>query len=423
MLIALLSLLVAQSPVPSPEGPIYSSPSTSSSFAFFEFAPANGLGMTGACACTTPTGAKGEALTFSRTSNATCSPVGLAGAGLANNTLVTCGSGGARVEPSGGVAGLRVESTADNLLLRFVELNNPPWADVATPTPTLGQTSPWVGTFASSAVLYTDDNAAAYEGRSQTISVTATQQYTLSCWVKAGSLTAARLSLDGTTADFTGLSSTSWTLVSVTDASASAVAIEVQVLLGSVVGDTGTLTWGGCQVEAGAYPTSMITTTASVATRAGELAGFALSVPTTSGVCTAATVQVPSTAAFVGGAGLWAPQLSSGAANANVSSPYVWPYVISTGGAVAIDGNGSSGAPVGLNPATDSVLTTARARAGHDGTNWSYTYNGTTRTSVGSTWSSPTYSSVKFFAQTVTTSAAIWTRVQVDPVFTRCSPL
>lgn len=40
--------------------------------AFFEFAPASGAGMGTACACTTPTGAKGETMTFARASVAEC---------------------------------------------------------------------------------------------------------------------------------------------------------------------------------------------------------------------------------------------------------------------------------------------------------------------------------------------------------------
>ena len=40
--------------------------------AFFEFAPSSGAGMGTACACVTPTGAKGEALTFTRASVAEC---------------------------------------------------------------------------------------------------------------------------------------------------------------------------------------------------------------------------------------------------------------------------------------------------------------------------------------------------------------
>lgn len=263
-----------------------------SSGALYEFAPVSGAGMGTACACTTPTGSKSETLTFSRTSNGTCNPVGNAGAGLANNALVTCGSGGARVEPSGGVLGLRVEAAADNVLLRFIELNNPPWADVGTPTPTTAQTSPWVGTFASSAVLYDDNDGAAFEGRTQTISVTAATQYTMSCWVKAGTLSSWTLSLDGTTASGTGLSSTTWSLVQVTDASSSGVAVSAQVLNGSTAAATGTLTWGGCQVELGAYPTSMIPTTAAVATRAAEAATLTLPVDRTdTTICLAATID------------------------------------------------------------------------------------------------------------------------------------
>lgn len=260
--------------------------------AFVEFAPASGAGMTASCACTTPAGAKGETVTFSRTSNATCNPVGTATTGVTNGSLVTCGSGGARVEPSNSVQGLRVEAAADNVLLRFIELNNPPWGDVLTPTPTTGQTSPWVGTFASSSVQYDDNDGAGFEGRAQTISVTAATQYTLSCYVRAGTLASATVSLDGTTNSISGLSSTTWSLVSVTDASSSGVAIAVQVLNGAVAADTGTIVWGGCQVELGAYPTSMITTTASVSTRAVESATLTIPVDRTdTTICLAATVD------------------------------------------------------------------------------------------------------------------------------------
>ena len=87
-------------------------------YAYFEFAPASGAGMTAACACTTPTGAKGEAMTFTRTGAATCSKQGLATTGINDGDLVTCASDNQpRVEPSGGVLGLRVESAKTNPLL------------------------------------------------------------------------------------------------------------------------------------------------------------------------------------------------------------------------------------------------------------------------------------------------------------------
>jgi len=95
--------------------------------ALFEFAPSSGAGMGAACACTTPTGAKGEALTFTRTGNATCSKQGLATTGIANGDLVVCAGDQPRVEPSGGVLGLRVEGARTNSLLRSQELDNAAW--------------------------------------------------------------------------------------------------------------------------------------------------------------------------------------------------------------------------------------------------------------------------------------------------------
>ena len=113
--------------VPNPEGPIFSSPALTGSGAFFEFAPASGAGMGTACACTTPTGAKGEALTFTRTGNATCSKQGLATTGIADGDLVVCTANQPRVESSGGVLGLRVEGARTNSVLRSQELDNAAW--------------------------------------------------------------------------------------------------------------------------------------------------------------------------------------------------------------------------------------------------------------------------------------------------------
>lgn len=391
--------------------------------ALFEFAPASGTGMGTTCACATITGTKAEALTFTRSGDATCAKQGMAMSGISDGDLVVCTTDQPRVELSGGVRGLRVESAKTNVLLRFIDIANATWTDVGAP-PTIGggQISPFAGGLSASAQSMDDYSAVLQLGRAQTVTVTAGIAHTLSCYVKGLTFNQVMLSLDGTTAVFSGLPTTSWTRVSVTDVSSSGVAISAQLLIGDVVADTGSVIWGGCQVEAGSYATSIQPTVAAAVTRNAELAGFSVSVPTTAGVCAAATVEVPSTQAFIGGAGLWAPQVSSGAANANVASPYMWPYAVTTGGAVAIDGTGSSGAPSGYNPVTDSLLTLARAVAGHNGTAWAYTYNGTARVAgPASTWASPTYSSVKLFAQTTTESAAIWTRVQVDPSFSRCS--
>lgn len=91
--------------------------------AFFEFAPANGAGMGAACACTTPTGAKGETLTFSRASVAEC---------YSNDgqTLTQCASNqplvsSGRVDST--LVGLWREETRTNLILHNRDLSQAIW--------------------------------------------------------------------------------------------------------------------------------------------------------------------------------------------------------------------------------------------------------------------------------------------------------
>lgn len=240
----------------------------------FEFAPTSGAGMTGNCAATNPTGTKGEVLTVTRATAATCTRGASGGGrttGIADGDLEVLGSGIVRQEyEANGVLFVRGETAATNRLLYFIDYRNDvgaAWADVGTPILTSGQTSPWTGTYASSAVLFNDDAAGAFEGRSQAVTVSAGAAHTMSCYAKAGTRAEVRLSLDGTTADFTGLSTSTWSIVSVTDASSSGVSISAQVLVGDAVGDTGTLVVGGCQVETGSDFTSMNPTTSAAATR------------------------------------------------------------------------------------------------------------------------------------------------------------
>ena len=277
-------------------------------YAFFEFAPASGAGMTQACACTAVTGAKGEAVTVARTGAATCARQANATTGILDGDLVVCSNNNEpRVELVSGAPSLRAEAAATNVLARFINICDAAWANVATPAltgqavagtacaTTTAQTSPWTGTYANAAVKMDDNDAVAFEGRTQTVTVTAAAVYTMSCYLKAGTQTAARLSLDGTTADFPSLSTTTWTLASVTDASSSGVAIAAQVLVGDAVGDTGTVIVGGCQVEARAQVTRMIPTEAAAATRNAEVPYVALPEAMTmaaNSFCMAATIDV-----------------------------------------------------------------------------------------------------------------------------------
>jgi len=261
-------------------------------YAFAEFAPSTGAGLSTVCACTAVTGAKGEVLTATRASSGTCSPLGVAATGITNASLVECASNQPRIEAqSSGTLALRSETSKPNVLTRFIDYTNAAWADVGTPTPTTAQVSPWTGTYANQAVLYGDNDAVAFEGRSQTVTVTAGSQYSLCCYVKGGTLTKARLSLDGTTADYAALSTTTWTLAKVTDASASGIAISAQVLNGTVVGDTGTVIWGGCQVEPGGFCSSMIPTVAGTVTRVADTPSMAVTDLSNTTICIAATIE------------------------------------------------------------------------------------------------------------------------------------
>lgn len=384
-------------------------------YAFFEAAPASGAGMGAACACTAITGAKGEPITWSRTGSATCNKQGLATTGLADGDLVECGTDLPRVEPSSGVLGPEADTGATNVLLRFIATDNVLWANVGTPTgPTTGVTSPWTGARSTSAVTWGDDDALALEGRSQTVTVSAATQYTMSCWVKAGTATAATVSLDGTTASLTGLSSSTWRLLSVTDASSSGVAISAQVLVGSVVGDTGTITWGGCQVETGPIATPMIPTDAVAASRNEEGGSAAVALPGGAG-CIAATFETRASTLVNGRLVLvWQD------AN-NVFDTYI--------------GTTNPTVNVIVGGASETTLTTAAAMPGGPfrviatrvaNTSRSVQLVGNAPTSAASALGtfSPTTIYLGRYGSTLTGfhPRGILTRIQVDPDTTRCAP-
>ena len=248
--------------------------------AFFEAFPASGAGVPAACSTTAPTGAKGETLTFARGSVATCTATatgGLVSSGIAKGDLVELSSNVARVEyDSAGVKGLRVEGSGQNVLPRFIDYTNDAWSDVGTPTLTGSQASPFAGTYATSAVQFDDNDGAAFEGRSIPVAVSAGSAYIAHCYVMAGTASSARISLDGTAATITGLSSSTWSIVEVADASASAASVTFEVDVGSTAATTGSVVFGGCDVKLGVYRTSIVPTVAAAVTRDADLAYFAL---------------------------------------------------------------------------------------------------------------------------------------------------
>lgn len=110
------------------------------SSALFEFAPASGAGMGAACAGTIPTSAGGLAGTYTHAGTMECSKQGLATAGIADGDLVLLTANQPRVEPSGGILGVRHEEARSNSIIRSNEFENVAWSllgtGVAAPTVT-----------------------------------------------------------------------------------------------------------------------------------------------------------------------------------------------------------------------------------------------------------------------------------------------
>lgn len=97
------------------------------SLAYFEFAPLSGAGMGQECGTATVTGAKGEALTFTRASSAYCT-AGNQTTGITNGAMTLLTTNKPRVTTGGsGVKGLLVEGARTNSVLRSEEFDNAAW--------------------------------------------------------------------------------------------------------------------------------------------------------------------------------------------------------------------------------------------------------------------------------------------------------
>jgi hypothetical protein len=107
-----------------------------SDYAFFEFAPASGAGMGAECACAAVTGAKGEAMTFTRASVGYCTK--------SDYTLVQCTANQPRVMPGrpGVPLGYLQEKDATNLVLQNSDLAQATWTKSASMACTKTATGP-----------------------------------------------------------------------------------------------------------------------------------------------------------------------------------------------------------------------------------------------------------------------------------------
>lgn len=285
---------------------------SSPNLAYFEFAPASGAGMGSACACAAITGAKGETLTFTRTGDATCSKQGLATTGIADGDLVVCTANQPRVESSGGVLGLRVESARTNETLRSSQIENVVWATtvsgIAAPTITADFAVAPDGTTTADRVQIPACPAVGNASGINQTSVTIASPSSSFVYLKANAGTpSVSICMYGITTGTRActqfaLNTSTWTravVSNVTNTGGMNMEIACENRTGSYTGATNTgaadiLVWGA-QSEAGADATSYIPAVAAAVTRNAEAPSF--SVGTGSWGCESASFSVTGYAA------------------------------------------------------------------------------------------------------------------------------
>lgn len=221
----------------------------------------------------TPTGTKGEALTFTR---ATASSCGLD----ANETEITYLPSGRPCITRGG---LSVYRAGTNLCLQSETLDNASWANVGTPTVTANAELFVDGALVMETIA--DNDGAGFEGRSQAISTTSQTQHTFSVWLGCASgACEASVTTVGTgnaagdtTCNFTGLTTASVRKSCTTAAyGAGLTAVTVAIRSGDGAADQYTIKAGGAQYEVAAtYASPYVRTTTASVTRNPEAANFA----------------------------------------------------------------------------------------------------------------------------------------------------
>jgi hypothetical protein len=293
----------------------------SDDYAFFEAFPASGAGTSGACSTTAPTGAKGEVLTFSRASTATCTKTasgGLATTGIANGDLVVMSTNQPRVEyDSNGVLGLLVESSRTNTVLRSEELDNVVWSATGTPSaPTV--TANFAvgpdGATTAERVQFPATTAVQSNQLQQTITALA-NPYTCSLYAKGnGTSGTFDISTAGVGNQWAPCSyvSGSWSRCTLSGTAANTViwfGNQSTNNGGTARGAQDILIWG-LSCESGAYATSYIPTTTVAVTRSADAANFSPSLNTVNGFSHAHTFSAVGIASFTGGMGFYQDALN-----------------------------------------------------------------------------------------------------------------
>lgn len=399
--------------------------------AYFEAFPASGAGTTTACSTTAPTGAKGEALTFTRASSGTCTKTaagGLATTGIADGDLVVLSTNVARVEyDSAGTLGLLVEAERTNSCLHSEEIDNAAWVKRVANTVWANDAGAPDGTQTADAV-FAAATGADVTGIYQTmipVGASSCSWYARSATPSDGG-TAQPGIIDITTDNGAGTFACttcsyvadSWSLCT---RSLTVVGAGGSLMLGndSRVATCGNparpsqdfLLWG-VQCELGAYATSYIPTTTVAMARAAEVSTVNGSTFPTATYCIGATIETE-----------WSVAQNAGVVEGQVGAASGVGFFLTAGFVRAQ--NLTAGADNSLDYTfTPTAGVPVRLTTRNDGNNQSTYKNGvlvagpTAKTHADSPWSTTT--GIGYSPALPAALSGIITRVKVDSDVTRC---
>lgn len=343
----------------------------------FEFAPPTGTGMGGSCACSTPTGSKGEALTFTRNSSANCMK-GNWSTGIANGDMVTCSTNQPLISPKQdgtGPLGFVYEPARTNSALRSEAFDNAAWTKTnsvaVAPVVTADQAVAPDGTMTADRVQFAAATGSQYSVITQTAG---TGAHTDSVYIK-GNASSGTIDLDchnGASDQCVACAfvAGSWTRCTCSRSSGTPLLIIGNYPAGCTTARSAAdvFLWGG-DIESGIYATSYISTTGSSATRAASTLTVLVATLNSAGVsnadgCYGVDVYQPTTSGTAGlGCGV-----SGGAAGGRL------PFIVQATRQVrAFDGaNQNSSTALSVGARFDALLSlAARWKTGTGINSWS----------------------------------------------------